>query len=173
MVSAVVLVCDATQPHPAEPEAVVASLAALVPAVVAGLVREASLAVTAGDAAMRDIADYAGCQLVEAVAAADVLPAALAAARGPCVLVLRAGCVPDQGFAEELADFLRAGADECAVLRQTPLRGLARIFPWLAPVAGVIGTQPRLRQARRQSLKDLSRALRPRRVFHCRTTRAG
>jgi hypothetical protein len=173
MLSAIVLACDASQPHPADPEAVVASLAALVPAVLAGLVREASLAVTAGDEAMQEIADHAGCRLVEAVAAADVLPAALAAARGPGVLVLRAGCVPEQSFPEEIADFLRRDPDGCALFRQTPLRGLARIFPSLAPVAGLLGTQSRMLGARRASLADLARALRASRVFRCRTMHVG
>ena len=170
MLSAIVLACDASQPHPAEPEAVVASLAALVPAVIAGLVREASLAVTAGDAAMREIADHAGCRLVEAVAAADVLPAALAAARGPRVLVLRAGCVPEQGFAEELADFLRSDPADCALLRQMPARGLARILPSLAPVAGLVGAQSAMLEAGRRSLADLARTLHPSRVFRCRAS---
>ena len=173
MLSAVVIACDAAQPHPATPEAVVASLAALVPAVIAGLVGEASLVVMTGDAAMRDIADHAGCRLVEAVAAADVLAAGLAAARGPRLLVLRAGCIPGRGFVEELADFLRSGAEESALLRQTPMRGLARLLPWRAAIAGVIGTQSRLRAANRQSLQDLGRKLRPSRVFLCRELRVG
>ena len=173
MLSAIVLACDASQPHPARPEAVVASLAALVPAVIDGLVHEASLAVTAGDPTMREIADHAGCQLVEAVAAAEVLAAALAAARGPRVLVLRAGCVPDQGFGEDLAEFLRAGPDDCALLRQTPSGRLARFLPWLAPVAGVAGARVRMREAGKRSLEDLARVLRPPRIFRCRAIRVG
>lgn len=172
MLSAVVLACDSSQPHPAQPEAVTASLAALVPAVIAGLIREGILAVTAGNAAMREIADHAGCRLVEAATAAEVLPAALAAARGPRVLVLRAGCVPEQGFPEELAEFLGSDPNDCALLRQMA-DGLARILPWLAPIAGVAGAQPHMRDAGQRSLDGLARALRPRRVFRCRATRVG
>ena len=172
MLSAIVLACDASQPHPADPEAVAASLAALVPAVISGIVREASIAVTAGDATMREIADHAGCQLVEA-APEDVLSAALAGARGPRVLVLRAGCLPEQGFPEEIADFLRSNPDRGDVLRQTPLRGLARLFPSLAPVAGFVGTRAQMQKARPRSLGDLARTQHASRVFFCRSMLVG
>lgn len=173
MVSAVVLACDASQPQPADPAAVMASLGALVPAAIAGVVREASLAVTTGEEAMREIADHAGCRLVEAPAAADVLAAALAAARHPRVLVLRAGCVPEPGFAEEIAEFLRSHPEGSAVLRQSPSSGLARIFSSLAPVTGLIGPRSQMRKARRRSLAALARTMPASRVFFCRTMGLG
>lgn len=173
MLSAIVLACDAAEPQPATPEAVVASVSALVPAVVAGLIREASLAVTAGEEAMHKIADHAGCQIVEAMAAADVLQAAVAAAPGPLLILLRAGCVPQQGFVEELADFMREGADLGALLREMPTGGLARLFPSLAPAAGLVGARSAMRKSAGQSLAALARALRPKRTFRCRAIRIG
>ena len=171
MLSAIVLACDAAEPDLATPEAVVASVGALVPAVIAGLIREASLATAAGNAAMGEIADHAGCTLIETATVAEVLPAAIAAARGPRLLVLRAGCVPEQGFIEELADLLQSGVDRGALLRQVPRRGLARLFPSLSPVAGLIGPKFSMRDSGGGSLAALARAARPARVLRCRAIR--
>jgi hypothetical protein len=173
MLSAIVLACDAAEPRLAPPRAVVASVSALVPAVVAGLVREASLAATAGNEALHQIADYAGCRLVEATAAADVLQAAVTAAPGPLILILQAGCVPEHGFVEELADFMSMGADLGALLRQSPPGGLARLFPSFAPAAALIGARSAMRKNGGRSLAALAKALRPERAFRCRAIRIG
>ncbi|HWG04455.1 MAG TPA: transposase [Beijerinckiaceae bacterium] len=173
MLSAIVLACDAAEARLATPEAMVMSLGALVPAVVAALVREASIATVAGDAQMAEIAHHAGCALVEAATAAEALPVAIAAAHNPAVLVLRAGCVPEPGFIEELVEFLQFGVDRGALLRQVPRNGLARLFPSLAPAAGLVGPKWAMQGKDQTSLQALARALRPQVVLRCRATRIG
>ena len=84
-------------------EGVVRTLSAFVGAAVRGLVREAMLV---GPPQMRlgYIADHAGCAVFEAKSEADGLTHALATSRAKHVLIVRAGYVPETGFAEAIED---------------------------------------------------------------------
>ena len=110
------------------------SLGALVPAAVAGLVRDVTIAGPAGlDLGL--VADHAGCGFVEAAAERDWLAKALPLAKGPDCLVLRAGFVPGTGFIEELRD---QPAKARGLLRAAPIAWPQRLFPATAPVAAAV-----------------------------------
>ncbi|MDB5644321.1 MAG: uncharacterized protein JWN07_3638, partial [Hyphomicrobiales bacterium] len=104
MLSAIILAADARQ-APVPPDALVRTLAALVPAAIEGLVRDVTLAGLAGSE-LADIADHAGCEFVESVDAGMIIAHALKIARGPNVFLLRAGRAPEAGFIDEIGDFL-------------------------------------------------------------------
>lgn len=116
------------------------TLASLVTANVEGLLRDVAIAGPEGHG-LGVIADHAGCGLVEAATEPLWLRRALEAARGPDLMVLRAGHAPEPGFIEEAGDFLsRRGASlgRTARLHAAPERFLERLFPRFAPLAGVI-----------------------------------
>jgi hypothetical protein len=131
------------------------SLGALVPAAVAGLVRDVTIAGLAGQD-LGTIADHAGCGFVEAEAEADWLREALALAKGPDCLLMCAGYVPGPGFIEELRD-IENRPNARGVFRAEPGSWHQRLVPRLAPVAAAIapmdlwpaqGTQDFQRMAR-------------------------
>jgi hypothetical protein len=75
-----------------------ASLAALAPAAIDGLVREALVVDVGAGAAAREVADDAGARAIVAVGEAEGLAAACAAARGPWLLILPAGARLQSGW---------------------------------------------------------------------------
>lgn len=169
MVSVVLLATDPARPAPS-PEAIVRTLSALVPAVVEGVVADLVLAGPPGDGDLQRIADHAGCALMEAPGV-DLLARALAAVRGPQVLVLIGGDVPGEGFVEELGEMVADGIG-AARLRRRPSGLLERIMPRLAPVTGVYLEKARLTGRRApETLADLSRALGRAPDFAARTRR--
>ncbi len=160
MLSALVLAADARTPQSA-PDAVVRTLAALVPAAIEGLLRDVTLAGLAGSE-LAKIADHAGCEFLESAQGASVLSEGLKLTRGPHLLVLRAGRVPEPGFIEEIGDFLaRSDAARGALMREAPETFLARTFPGLAPAVGLVAARQRMIDAQAQDLAGLVRALRP------------
>jgi len=90
----------------------VATLAALVPGAAAGLVADVVLLDRAGNDAMRQIADVAGCELMvhgpdDADGRADNgLMRAAQRTRSPWLLFLQAGAVLQAGWIEEIANFI-------------------------------------------------------------------
>lgn len=105
----------------------VLTLSALVPGATAGVVREVIVA----DAGSRDgtagVADVAGCRFLTSLAPLGArLKSAAASAKGPWLLFLRPGVVPQANWVEETDRFLSegalvAGADErAAVFRRVP-----------------------------------------------------
>lgn len=114
----------------------VRTLGSLISASVEGLLRDVVIAGPEGQGLER-IADYAGCALIVARSEPDWLHLALEAARGPDLLVLRSGRAPEDGFIEEAGDFLRCGGT-AAKLHDVPEKFLERLFPNLAPLAGLI-----------------------------------
>jgi hypothetical protein len=130
----------------------VATLAALVPGALAGLVREVIVA----DAGSRDetakVADIAGCKLVSGAAPAGTrLKSAAVAARGPWLLFLRPGAVPDATWIDEVGRFVGASGRtqaQAAVFRATagPARLRAAIADALTQVAIALGGRPRPQQ---------------------------
>jgi hypothetical protein len=161
MLSAIVLATDAKTPLAAS-DAIVRTLSALVPAAIEGLLRDVTLAGLMGGE-LPHIADHAGCTLIESEDARAVLREALAAARGPNVLIIRAGRAPEAGYIEEIADLLagRGAAERGALLRDRPETFLSRTFPGLAPVAGVISTREALMKLGATSLSSLARRAGP------------
>ena len=117
-------------------EQVVRSLSSLVPACVAGVLRDVTVAGPPG-LDLQVVADHAGCALVEAADPAAALAAALAKSRHRHVLVLRAGYAVGD-LVDELDDML--GASEVAPRRlQAAADGFAqRLLPALAPVVGLL-----------------------------------
>jgi hypothetical protein len=140
MLSALVLAprpnaADAAEARVAD--SVVRSLGVLVGAAVADLVRDACIVGPPGER-LEKIADHAGCSLVEDVDPRRALQSALTAMRCDHVLLLQAGYGPAFGFIDEMTDWMRQAQPPAAALRLEP-EGLAqRLFPELAPVAGLV-----------------------------------
>ena len=163
MLSAIVLAQinpAAAQPAPAA--LVVRTLAALVPLVVQGLVRDVVL-VGPSMPALSDIADQGGCAL------SPTLIGAMAAARAPWLLVLAAGFAPEAGFADEAGDFIAAGRG-AAALRAQPDGFFTRLFPDSAALAGLI--LPKSGQLA-PDLAGLARLAAPRKTLLTRARRVG
>jgi hypothetical protein len=90
---------------------VVATLAALVPAAAAGLVRDVLLVDRAGGASMERVADVAGCHLlVESGADGALLAAGAKAARSNWLLFLRAGAILEGSWIDETTQFMEAAS---------------------------------------------------------------
>lgn len=158
MLSVVILVADARVPDLCPPGAVARTLASLTPAVVDGLVRDATLATLTTDPAGADIADEAGCALATADRPESVLNAGLAMARGDALLVIRAGYAPGPGFCEEASDLI-ARWPAAALMRVEPDGFVTRLAPQWANVAAVMAPRARLRLPA-ADFNALARALR-------------
>lgn len=148
MLSTLVLAPPFTDSSTAIAATLVRTLAALVPATVDGLVRDVTLVAAHPDADIRQIADYAGCAIVEADSFEAAVRQAVDRARSPWIFVLCANAIVDRGFSEEIAALFGPQADpgEPAVLllRQAPQGFGARLMPDRAPVAGVIAQRQKL-----------------------------
>ncbi len=134
------------------------SLGSLVPAAVAGLIRDVTIAGPEG-MGLGTIADHAGCGFVEAAEERDWLAQALALAKGPDGLILRAGYVPGPGFIEELRD---QPAGVSGLLRVTPMAWHERLIPVLAPIAAAVAPLDLWRAQRPQDFHHMTRALKGR-----------
>ena len=161
MLSAIVLAADSRH-KPASPEAMVRTLAALVPAAIEGLVRDVTLAGPAGSD-LAAIADHAGCEFTECTDPGQIVAQALKLARGPVVFLLRAGRAPEAGFIDEIGDFLaRSDAGQRgALMRDRPETFWTRTMPVLSPVVGLIAARQRMMEAGKGDLEGLVKALRP------------
>ena len=140
MISAIVLASEHHSGDDVEHahEVAVRSLVWLVSAVVAGVVRDVVLAVPPG-LGLSDVADQSGCELVKADDEAGRLAAAIAAARGPRLLFLRAGYQPDGRLSEEIDAFVRRTPDAAAALVLAAPETLGqRLFPVRAPAIGTL-----------------------------------
>ncbi len=137
------------------------SLGALVPAAVAGLISDVIIAGPHG-LELDIIADHAGCAYVEAACEADWLRRALALAKAPNCLVLRAGYVPGFGFIEELESLAGRDLAYAGLFRAEPRHWFERLFPSLAPIAGAIASQQNWQARRAQDFNLLSRSLKGR-----------
>lgn len=160
MISAIVLVPDA---EPAEDvnharEVVVRSLVWLVSAVVAGVVRDVTLA-GPRRLGLAEVADQSGCLLMQEDGEAARLDAAVKASRASRVLILTSGFQPDGPLVEDIDSFIRrASADDAALVLATPETVLQRFFPDRAPVAGVLA--PRCLLGEGLAFAGLARAFR-------------
>jgi hypothetical protein len=119
--------------------ALVPTLAALVPGATAGLVREVIIADPGSRDATAEVADIAGCRmLVSAAPLAERLAQAVEIARGPWLLFLEAGAVPQAGWVEETNRFI----EEASLAGQAA--AVAAVFRAISP--SVIRAAP-LREA--------------------------
>lgn len=127
----------------------VPTLAALVPGATAGLVTEVIVADGGSTDDTADVADIAGCKFLEAAGPrGPLLAAAAQAARGPWLMFLPPGGVPDQGWVEDVRRFIESapngGAALAAVFRRAPVSGAVRPV-WAdirALAADLIGAVP-------------------------------
>ncbi|HEX3496513.1 MAG TPA: transposase [Methylocella sp.] len=156
-------------------EVLARTLASLVTAKVEGLLGDVRIAGPARKG-LGLVANHAGCALIEAENEMDWLRLALQAARGPDVFLLRCGRVPEAGFIEEAADFMakeNGGETRQAHLRAAPESFLERLFPALAPVAGLIASRDLMLNAPRGGFQRLAGFVAPSTAFHTRARRIG
>ncbi|MBV8850733.1 MAG: transposase [Methylobacteriaceae bacterium] len=155
------------------PEEAARTLAFLVSAAVQGLVRDAVL-IGAESAALRYVADYAGCTLVTEPEPAAALAAALAAARGEHVFLLKAGYAAEPPLIDEIRDFLEFGRGRvgaCGLVREAPGNFAQRLLPRTSPLAGLVAPHEKSRAAPARNLEDMARRLRPAVTLNARARR--
>ncbi len=121
-------------------DAVVRSLAALVGAAVADVVRDVCL-VGAPEARLSAVADHAGCALVEDSDFGRGVAQAVRAARGDRIFVLAAGYAPMSGFIDEMSDWAMSATPPAAALRAEPASFAQRLFPSLARCVGIVASR--------------------------------
>ena len=156
MISAIVLATG--DPPERAGEFAVRSLAWLVSAVVAGVVRDVTAACPC-TWAVEDVMEHAGCALVKAEGEAERLVKAVALAKCERVLVLRLGFQPEGPLVAEIdAAQPRLEPGMAALLLEAPATALQRLFPDRAPVVGLL--LPRQRLSAPSSFRDLARAAR-------------
>ncbi|MDQ6869190.1 MAG: transposase [Pseudomonadota bacterium] len=154
-------------------EVLARTLASLVTAKIEGLLGDVRIAGPAGKG-LGVLANHAGCALVEAANEAEWLRLALEAARGPDIFLLRCGRAPEAGFIEEAGDSLAGNIRDqprAACLRAVPESFFERIFPSLAPVAGLIASRDRMLGAPRGGFAKLAGCIGPAATFHARARR--
>lgn len=124
---------------------VVSTLAALVPSAAAGVVRDVVMIDRHGVDGLSEIADIAGCDFHTLK---DTRGAALAAgarrARGPWLMFISPGAVPEPGWADEAAQFIQmtqlAGASRAATfLRVNEAYAATTLIERLRMVAAILG----------------------------------
>ncbi len=167
MLSTIVVTPPAAADATGRAGALLRTLAALVPAAVEGVVRDVTLLQVGDATSLAGIADEAGCHIVEERDFPAALARGVAGARSPWIFVVKAGTVPSRLFGEEAARALEGGleAGRALLLREQPTSLLARWFPSLAPVAGVILPRERLSGAPCAGFADVVRRARPARTL--------
>ena len=132
----------------------VPTLAALVPAVASGLLREVVVADGGSCDATAEVADFAGCRFMASAEPLGLrLKEAAQATRAPWLLFLRAGCVPEPGWMAAAEHFMQAaemqdGAGRAAVFRPRSGADLMRpgIADMLTMLRAALGGAPRPEQ---------------------------
>jgi hypothetical protein len=174
MISLIVLCspsASATTDQPAA-EAIVRTLSAFVGAAVRGLVREAVL-VGPPHIKLGYIADHAGCTFVESKSEADGIADALPLVRAAHLLIVRAGYVPETGFAEAIEDLLRFGKAETQgwLLRGEAERPIEKILSHLIQPAALLAPRRLCLGIKAPGLAALAKATRARPARHVRLRR--
>ena len=120
----------------------VPTLAALVPGVASGLLREVVVADAGSRDATAEVAEIAGCRFMASSEALGVrLKAAAAATRAPWLMFLRAGTVPEPGWVSAADKFMEQaerleGAARAAVFRPPGAADMLR--PGLSEVLALL-----------------------------------
>lgn len=156
-------------------EGLARTLASLVAAKVEGILCDVRIAGPAG-AGLGTIANHAGCGFIEETSEAEWLRLAIEAARGPYIFLLLCGRAPELGFIEEANDFFGShtkNKPRAAGLRSAPESFVERLFPSLAPLAGLIGSREVMLRAPRGGFRKLARYIAPARIFRDRARRIG
>jgi hypothetical protein len=136
------------------------SLGSLVHACVEGLVADAVLVAPTGSE-LAQVADEAGCGLVEAATAEAGLEAALRNVRYADIFILCAGYAIERGFVEEARDALVFDAPGRArALRVAPDSLLTRLAPDLARPVGLLARKDAIAAAKTATLPALAKRLR-------------
>jgi hypothetical protein len=164
MISLIVLCAPPTTSSSDSPaEAIVRTLSAFVGAAVRGLVREAVL-VGPPHIKLGYIADHAGCAFIEAKSEAEGIADALPLARAAHLLIVRAGYVPETGFAEAIEDLLRFGKAETQgwLLRGEAERPIEKILTHLVRPAALLAPRRLCVGVKSPSLAALAKATRAR-----------
>ena len=155
MISAIVLCSDDVAGGRDAREIVVRSLGWLVPAVVAGVVRDVTIAVpTRLD--LGEIADRVGCEVVHAEDEAGRLRGGADKARSSKLLIVKAGYQPDDQFIQEIDTRGGLLIEQTAVMLAEPSTFLERLMPNLAPIIGVLASKGQVLGA--GSFANLARA---------------
>jgi hypothetical protein len=143
MISAIIAAHDSEH-------ALVATLAALVPGALDGLVREVIVAGAGACEGTAKVADVAGARYVQTPGTLGTrLKTAAAMARGPWLMFLQQGIAPDVTWVEEARRFVRetelAGRADAAVFGPAVTRGSRRaaLGEALMLAAAVLGTRAR------------------------------
>ena len=152
----------------ADPAALGATLATLVPGAIEGLVREVVVVDRGLDAATREVADDAGCRIVSGAALAD----AIRMARGEWLLLLEPGARLSPGWIDSVgahfgdaaagprspraARFSRARQDRPSVWARMTRRASALSDGLLLPKADALA---RLEPKAEGSLQDIAKGL--------------
>lgn len=152
------------------PEAVVRTLAALVPAAIEGVVRDVMMCGPSSTPDLARICDHAGCDFIVGEPGAP-LGDALVRLKEQRVFVLRAGRVPEHGYLGEIADFVAYGGEGSALMRDAPHNFMTRILPALAPVSAFIAPREVLATARVDDVDALARSLKSPRALKSRMMR--
>ena len=138
------------------------SLASLVEASIAGVIADATL-VAAASPSLADIADEAGCHMVETAEAGAAVERALAQARQTDVFLLCAGFCVDRSFVDEAADAVAFGGLKTArALKAAPESLLTRLAPSLARPVGLLARKHAISEAGGAEVARLARKLRAR-----------
>jgi glycosyltransferase involved in cell wall biosynthesis len=131
----------------------VPTLAALVPAMTTGLLREVVVVDGGSRDATAEVAEIAGCRFISSAEPLGArLTAAAAAAKSPWLMFLRAGCVPEPGWAASAEAFIqsadRAERPRAAVFRPPGAADLLRpgLAELLALLRVALGGGPRPEQ---------------------------
>lgn len=151
MISAIVF-GDGEPPQRAR-ELAVRSLAWLVSAVVAGVVRDVT-ASSPPSWPIVDVMEHAGCALLQMSPEAERVRAAAAFAKCERILVLRLGFQPEGPLVAEIGTaHARLELIEPALLLEAPSRFVERLFPDRAPIVGALLPREAVRAA--ASVKEL------------------
>lgn len=140
MFSGIVIIKPSVVPGVFSAERVLRTLAALVPATVAGVVADVILVASTEEEGFDGVAERAGCEFAQEPRLEDALAVALARARRNHLLILYGGYAPAPGFHQELDSLLHAGFNH-AVMRCEADNFWTRVFPQLARVAGLATTR--------------------------------
>lgn len=149
------------------------TLATLVSAKVEGVIGDVRLAGPAGQD-LFTLAHHAGCELIEAKTEAAWLSQAIRAAHGPDLFLLAGGRAPEPGFIDEARDFLAADGGarpRTACLRAVPEHFFERLFPSIAPMAGLIAPRDLLLAAPAGGFAALARFVAPKTLFRAKARR--
>ena len=169
MISVIVFVPERRRPDPSSTrEVLVRSLVWLVSAVVAGVVHDVTLAGPSG-LGLIEIADQAGCDIVEEGSEASRLAAACAISKHTRLLIIESGFQPSEGFIGELDSYTRkTPPDAAARLLAMPVSPWQRLFPDRAPTIGMVASTARCRALHDHAFQGLVDTIKPRTRFETR-----